>query len=675
MDAHWAGPVQHGWKRGEPLDELIQREWLVTNGLGGYASGTIGGACTRRFHGKLIAAMPAPLGRTMMLNHLGEWLSDSAGRTLKLSGDEQGSRDVTYPDTDFLLEFALECGSPVWRYANAELELEKRVVMPYGQNTTYIIYRLLRGPAGLTLHLRPAVNFRPHEGLLTEDTTCTVRTHGREIEIEESPDFPTLRIALLGSGAHLEEAPLKVDHVIYRLERSRGYEYEGPIWSPGVIHIPLQTGENAGIVASVEAWDVIHSMDLGEVLEADAIRRNKLLEKFREQADGDECAAQLVLAADQFLIRPTTRSADEARIAAAGDTPRTVIAGYHWFTDWGRDTMISLEGLTLVTYRQREAGSILRTFGSYIRDGLIPNLFPEGEHGGLYHTADATMWFFHAVARYVRWTNDRGTLRALLPKMVDIIDHHVRGTHFNIRVDPNDGLLSQGAEGYQLTWMDAKVDGWVVTPRRGKAVEINALYYNALRILEGFLTEEGDAATARRMAELAERARKSFNEKFWFEEGRYLYDVVDENDAALRPNQIFAISLDHPILDRSRWPRIVDVVERELVTPVGLRSLARNHPDYKPRYDGDLRARDAAYHQGTVWGWLIGPFVDAWMKVHDDPTGARKFLDGFRPHLSEACIGSISEVFDAEPPYTPRGCAAQAWSVAEVLRCMRALNG
>ncbi|HKR65877.1 MAG TPA: amylo-alpha-1,6-glucosidase, partial [Thermoanaerobaculia bacterium] len=315
-------------------------------------------------------------------------------------------------------------------------------------------------------------------------------------------------------------------------------------------------------------------------------------------------------------------------------------------------------------------GSILRTFASYIRDGLIPNLFPEGEHGGLYHTADATMWFFHAVARYVRWTNDRGTLRTLLPKMVDIIDHHVRGTHFNIHVDPKDGLLAQGAEGYQLTWMDAKVDGWVVTPRRGKAVEINALFYNALRILETFLNEEGDAENARRMSSLADRAYDSFNARFWYEDGQYLYDVLDENDAALRPNQIFAVALDHPVLDRARWPRVVEVVERELVTPVGLRSLARNHPDYKPRYDGDLRARDAAYHQGTVWGWLIGPFIDAWMKVHDDREGALKFLDGFRPHLSEACVGTISEVFDAEPPFTPRGCAAQAWSVAEVLRCV-----
>ncbi|HKR62679.1 MAG TPA: glycogen debranching enzyme N-terminal domain-containing protein, partial [Thermoanaerobaculia bacterium] len=360
-------PVQTGWKRGDDREELVNREWLVTNGLGGYAAGTIGGACTRRFHGKLIAAMPAPLGRTMMLNHLAEWLTDSSGRELKLSGDEHGKREVTYPDLDFFEEFVLECGMPVWRYANDQLELEKRVVMPYGQNTTYVIYRLLRGGDDVTLNLRPAVNFRPHEGLLTDDTQCTVRANGREIEIDESPEFPTLRIALLGSNARLEEHPVKVEHVIYRLERSRGYEWEGPLWSPGVIRIALKVGEDAGIVASVEPWDVVHSMDVAQVLDADRTRRNKMLEK---AGVDDDFAAQLVLAADQFLIRPTTRSADEARIAAAGDTPRTVIAGYHWFTDWGRDTMISLEGLTLCTGRYREAGAILRTFSNYVRDGL-----------------------------------------------------------------------------------------------------------------------------------------------------------------------------------------------------------------------------------------------------------------------------------------------------------------
>jgi len=412
-------------------------------------------------------------------------------------------------------------------------------------------------------------------------------------------------------------------------------------------------------------------MEPQRLLEAERGRRRRLLALAGPVA-ADGVAAELVLAADQFIIEPAGRTQESARAHAYGDEVRTVIAGYHWFTDWGRDTMISLEGLTLTTGRYREAGNILRTFASYIRDGLIPNMFPEGEHGGLYHTADATMWFFHAVRRYVDVTNDRETLRTLLPKMIDIVEHHVCGTHFNIHVDPDDGLLAQGAEGYQLTWMDAKVDGWVVTPRRGKAVEINALWYNALRILQQYLEEEGDAANAARMDELATRAWSSFNRRFWYEEGQHLYDVVDPDDAALRPNQIFSISLDHPVLDEARWADVVAAVERELVTPVGLRSLSPRHPDYKRTYDGDLFTRDAAYHQGTVWPWLIGPFVDAWRKANPGRHAeSNRFLSGLTARLCAAGVGSIAEIFDAEAPFRARGCIAQAWSVAELLRCLR----
>jgi predicted glycogen debranching enzyme len=352
---------------------------------------------------------------------------------------------------------------------------------------------------------------------------------------------------------------------------------------------------------------------------------------------------------------------------------RTVIAGYHWFTDWGRDTMISLEGLTLTTGRHVEAGYILRTFAHYVRDGLIPNMFPEREKEGLYHTADATMWFFHAMQRYIDYTHDRLTLALLYPTLKDIIANHVRGTRFGIRMDERDGLLTQGADGYQLTWMDAKVDDWVVTPRRGKAVEINALWFNALKLMERWASDHGDADANYR--DLAERVRRSFNERFWNPEAGYLYDIVDVDgfpglvDSKCRPNQVLAISLPNPVLVRERWSSVLNAARDRLLTPVGLRSLAPGDADYKSRYFGDLRARDAAYHQGTVWGWLVGPFVDAWLKLYpDDLEGARRTLEGFIPHLDDGCIGSISEVFDAEEPFTQRGCIAQAWSVAEVLR-------
>jgi predicted glycogen debranching enzyme len=404
-----------------------------------------------------------------------------------------------------------------------------------------------------------------------------------------------------------------------------------------------------------------------EALRQEWARRRTLLDISSPKSNSG-WASELVLAADQFIITPRTRVKD----SSSTDDVRSVIAGYHWFTDWGRDTMISLEGLTLTTGRYSAAGYILRTFARYIKDGLIPNMFPEGENKGLYYTADATLWYFHAIEKYLAATGDRYMLLQLLPRLIDIIEHHIRGTRFGIGVDSTDGLLRQGEDGYQLTWMDAKVGDWVVTPRRGKAVEINALWYNALRLIEQWTREEPHHEAARKYGDLATRVFESFNERFWYDRGQYLYDVIDGedgDDASLRPNQVFALSLSHAVLEPGRWRPVLDVVQRHLLTPYGLRSLTPGHPDYKPQYTGDLRARDAAYHQGTVWAWLIGPFIDAWLRVYPgDFEHAREFLSGFPVHLKEACVGSISEVFDAEPPFIPRGCIAQAWSVAEVLR-------
>jgi predicted glycogen debranching enzyme len=408
-----------------------------------------------------------------------------------------------------------------------------------------------------------------------------------------------------------------------------------------------------------------------EAFGAEVRRRQELLKVADEPARTGP-AALLVLAADQFLITPAGRVAAAARAHAVGDEVRTVVAGYHWFLDWGRDTMIGLEGLTLATGRHIDAGFILRTFTRYVRDGLIPNLFPEGQRHGLYNTADATLWFFHALDRYLRRTHDGFTLRWLLPTLRDCIAHHLRGTKFNIGVDPEDGLLHQGQEGLQLTWMDAKVGDWVVTPRRGKAVEINALWYNALRLLERWLRKLDEADAAEEMARHARRAGRSFNRRFWYDRGGYLYDVVDGpdgDDPSCRPNQVFALSLRYPVLSRRHWRPVLEVVRDKLLTPRGLRSLAPDDPKFKPQYFGDRRARDAAYHQGTVWPWLIGPFIDAWLRVHPDQHAeARRFLGGILDNLHDGCVGSINEIFDAEPPFTPRGCIAQAWSVAEALR-------
>jgi predicted glycogen debranching enzyme len=527
------------------------------------------------------------------------------------------------------------------------------------------------------LGLRPLVDFRPHDSPVDHapQTEYRVTAAGRRIEVSGPHQLPALRLSVHGADSAFTLDGHSIGDVVYEYEAQRGYEHKGPLWSPGYFRADLAPDSPVTLVASVESWDVIAAVPPESAWPAERERRVRLLSRAHALAR-QRPAADLVLAADQFIITPAGRTEDTTRAHAVGDEVRTVIAGYHWFTDWGRDTMIGLDGLTLVTGRDREAGYILRTFAQYVHDGLIPNLFPEREHKGLYHTADATLWFFHALDRYLAVTGDRATLDQLRPTLASIVDHHLRGTHFNIHVDPGDGLLTQGADGYQLTWMDAKVGDWVVTPRRGKAVEINALWYNALCLLEAWMRESGgtsDVAEAHRLAEHAARARESFNRRFWNESAGCLFDVVDGerggDDDACRPNQLFAIALRHKVLDRSRWSAVLQVVHDRLLTPVGLRSLAPDHPDYKPIYFGDLRARDAAYHQGTVWAWLIGPFVDAWLAEYPhDVERARGFLHGFVHHLDEACIGSISEVFDAQPPFTARGCIAQAWSVAEVLR-------
>jgi predicted glycogen debranching enzyme len=651
------------------------REWLVTNGLGGYASGTVSTLMTRRYHGLLIAALPAPFGRTYMLSHLDERLSLADGRVVATAVGWEASGTGKPTEMTDLAEFRLEMGLPVWRYELGELVLEKRLLLPYRQNTVHVTYRLIAGPGPIRLEVRPTVHFRPHEQPVSTPLSVPYALTVVEdrYELQGGAELPRLRFRMHGPDATFRVACETIRRVLYPIERSRGYESTGDLWSPGYFRITFESGAPATLVASAEPWEAIDALDPQTAFHAEVARRRRL-RAVAHPAARTGPAAELVLAADQFVIAPAGRVADTALIRATGDEARTIIAGYHWFTDWGRDTMISLEGLTLVTGRHVEAGYILRTFAHYVRDGLIPNMFPEGTREGLYHTADATLWYFHAIDRYVRATGDRETLRVLLPTLTEVVDRHIGGTRFGIGVDPEDGLLRQGAAGYQLTWMDAKVDDWVVTPRRGKAVEINALWHNALRLLETWIREERGSHEAAPLAARADRVRAAFNARFWYAEGGYLYDVVDGehgDDPACRPNQLFAISLAHPVLDEARWASVLDVVRERLVTPVGLRTLAPGHPDYKPTYHGDLRARDAAYHQGTVWPWLIGPFVDAWLRAYpEDRAGIRELLKGFAPHLDEACVGSISEIFDAEAPFTPRGCISQGWSVAEVLRAL-----
>ncbi|HEX7227164.1 MAG TPA: amylo-alpha-1,6-glucosidase, partial [Candidatus Binatia bacterium] len=462
------------------LPELTHHpEWLVTNGLGGYASGTVSGAMTRRYHGLLIAAFPAPLGRMVLLSDLNEEIHFPDGRFVQLSTRYGDSSEPTAR----LIEFRLEMGLPVWRYQIDDWLLEKWLHLPYRQNTVYVTYKPFACPNDIRLKLRPLIQYRGHsddvDAQLEDPYVLTVLEDQYQIS---TGNLPPLRLLLYGKGEFVIDRK-KIEKVRYLREEQRGYHMIGELWTPGTFVLEAAAGEESTLLASAESWDVMRAMRPAEALAAERDRRTRLIALADSRAHSG-FAAELVLAADQFITVPTGRLPDQTRTHAAGDEMRTVIAGYHWFTDWGRDTMISLEGLTLVTRRFLEAGWILRNFAKSIRHGLIPNLFPEGSREGLYHTADATLWFFHAIERYVQATGDRWTLRFLLPKLIEIFEAHIRGTLFGIRVDPADGLLRQGEDGYQLTWMDAKVGDWVVTPRRGKAVEIDALWYNALRLLQ-----------------------------------------------------------------------------------------------------------------------------------------------------------------------------------------------
>jgi predicted glycogen debranching enzyme len=654
------------------IDPHLTQEWLVTNGLGGYASGTVLGPITRRYHGLLIAALPNPLGRFMMLHGLSERFR-LAAHGVQFAGPRDFVGDSATPML-MPVEFRLDCGLPVWTYDLWGRRVEKRILLPYKQNTVHVEYRYLEGEGDIRLGLRPGIHFRNHDAQVSSEVSAkyALNVVDFQLEISAHKDLPTLRLKTSPHTGFTYD-PKSVD-IGYLVEKHRGYASQGELWSPGYFRTDLQCGSAIVLTASAESWETIETLPYEDALSAEQERRRALLQKAQTHAY-NSMGPELVLAADQFLITPVGRREDAARARAEGDEPLTVIAGYHWFTDWGRDTMISLEGLTLTTGRHQEARWILRTFAHYVCDGLIPNMFPEGEKKGLYHTADASLWFFHAMARYLDFTGDRLTLCSNLPKLHEIANAHIAGTRFNIHVDERDGLLVQGQEGYQLTWMDAKVDDWVVTPRRGKAVEINALWYNALCLLGHWTEQEGGNGSGARYREYARRARESFNKKFWNPETGYLFDVVEGesgggkpgNDPACRPNQLFSVSLQNPVLDENRWTPVVDAATRFLLTPAGLRSLAPGEPDYKPRYDGDLRSRDAAYHQGSVWGWLIGPYIDALSKVHPERCSL-ELLQGFATQLDHACVESISEIFDAEEPHTPRACIAQAWSVAEVLR-------
>ncbi len=639
------------------LGTAERREWLCTNGIGGFASGTVAGTLTRRYHGLLMAALDPPLGRTLMVAKVDERI-EYDGVTEALGTNRWTDGPIDPHGYRALERFRLDGTAPIWTYAVADALVEKRVWMEPGANTTYVRYTVLRGRVPVGLELTILVNYRDYHGT----------THGGDWRMDVTPVRDGLRVVayegarpllVLGRGAEARPA-----HTWYRGfhlagELKRGLDAEEDHLHAGTLRATLRSGQAFTLVLSAEAKP---SLDAA-AWERRGRHERALLQRWRAAAP-DAAAAprwieRLVLAADQFIV---------ARPLAEEPEGLSVIAGYHWFGDWGRDTMIALPGLTLATGRPEVAARILRTFARFVDRGMLPNRFPDHGEVPEYNTVDATLWYFDAIRAYHAATGDDGLLKELFPVLESIVMWHRQGTRYGIAEDPGDGLLRSGEPGVQLTWMDAKVGDWVVTPRTGKAIEINALWYNALAAMAAFARQLNVPAAP--WTALAAGVRGSF-ERFWNRQAGYCYDVIDGpagDDSSLRPNQILAVALPESPLGPERQRMVVEACARHLLTSFGLRSLAPGHPEYRGRYEGSPWARDGAYHQGTVWAWLLGPFALAHFKVHGDRALARSFLEPLAHHLEDHGLGSIAEIFDGEPPFAPRGCIAQAWSVAEALR-------
>ncbi len=634
------------------FDGATQREWLETNGLGGYASSTIAGAHTRRYHGLLVAAIRPPTDRVVLLSRLDETIAVNESNT------ELGCN--FYPGTihprgyDYLERY--EQGPfPTFDFVADGVKIRKTIGMIAGENTVIITYDVLEAPGTFTLRLRPLVAARSYHALSRANDFLDRASSWREDTLEVKP-YAGLTLSLRVPGATFSPDGRWYYNVEYPVERQRGFDHHEDLFSYGEFAVPLLRGGHLAVVASTES---ARRRDGTTLLEQERRRR---VDEGRRTGFSHPLATTLDRAAQQFLVR---RANDR----------RTVIAGYHWFTDWGRDTMIALPGLCLISGRFDEARRILQVFAEHCDQGMLPNRFPDDPTElPEYNTVDATLWFFVAAYRYLLASGDTEFIRTTVWDVLrDIVRWHEHGTRFGIKVD-DDGLLRAGDPTTQLTWMDAKIGAWVVTPRAGKAVEINALWYNALMIAADFAERFGPPSEADGYRRAADRVRRVFGETFWNKETGCLFDYIDGSrlDGSIRPNQLIALALPFPLLDDERARSVLKVVEEKLYTPVGLRSLDPAHPNYQPRYSGGPHSRDTAYHQGTVWSWLLGPFLTALIRYRGAAgrRRAEEVVALFEPHLLEGGIGTVSEIFDAEPPHVPRGCIAQAWGVAEVLRAV-----
>lgn len=636
------------------LERALSLEWLEPNGRGGYASGTVAGANTRRYHALLLVARHPPVDRVALVNHVEESI-EIGGDTCPLSTNVYGG--AVHPEGYQYCERFSDVPWPTWRFACRGIRVERELVCPHGRDLVILRWRLLddASPA-VVLRVRPMLTGRDFHATHQENAALRSEATITEGQVVWQPyeGLPPVRAQHNGQYHH---RPDWYRRIHYPVDRERGLEHVEDWWSPGECLFTLTPGTTAELVFTTET---IPPLSVTQVMDAERRRRDTLVTSAPTE---DELTHRLWVASNAFLVKRAAR--------------QTVIAGYPWFADWGRDTFVALPGLCLVTGRYEVARQVIEAFASYVSQGMVPNRFPDIGEQPEYNTIDASLWFIHTVDRYLYYSRDLvGVQRMAWPAVKQILDGYRQGTRFGIRMD-EDGMITGGVEGVQLTWMDVKIGEWVVTPRHGKPVEIQALWVRALAVAAALAEQFGESAYAAQCRQDRARATASFRDRFWYRTGGYLFDVVDGptgDDASLRPNQIFALALDDQLVTDAQAKQVLQLLKERLLTPVGLRTLAPEDIRFCASYEGGVAERDAAYHQGTVWPFLLGPFVTAWVKAYGDSPSVRRdarlFLQGLFEHLDEACLGQVSEIFDGERPHRARGCVAQAWSVAEPLRAL-----
>lgn len=631
--------------------EATQFEWLETNGLGGWAGSSITGTNTRRYHGLLVAAIVPPAERMLLVSKLDETVA--VGDQRYELGTNLFPGSTIHPKGHQYLEDFNKDLFPQWIYDAGGVRLKKTIAMIHGENTTIIRYEVEKSAAVFTLELLPLIAARGYHSLCQQGSQLHWDANFENGIFHNKPDGKT-NLFISVPGSSYQHNPSWYNNFQYSIEQYRGLDYSEDLFNHGLFSVLLREGDSLEIIISTENPA---GRSAQKLLTGEKLRRQGLI----SEQPNDVMVKQLVLAADQFIVRRDTDL-------------KTIIAGYHWFTDWGRDTMISLPGLCLSTGRFEDAKKIISAFAKSVSEGMLPNRFQDNGEPPEYNNVDGTLWYFIAVYKYLEASGDKKfVLTEILPVLSEIIEWHQKGTRYNIKAD-EDGLLYSGEAGQQLTWMDARIGTWVVTPRMGKPVEIQALWYNALRIIAELLKMKKKKNDAEIMEDHARKARKSFEQQFWFDKGGYLYDNIDEKGNAvteLRPNQLFALSLPFPLIKGVKAKSIIKIIEEKLYTPVGLRSLAADDDHYIHQYGGDQWHRDSSYHEGTVWSWLLGAYIDALVSVKAPKSTIKRVISNFKYHLNEGCLGSVSEIFDADAPHHPRGCVAQAWGVAEAIRVMK----